>query len=612
MKEYGQYLFDFLFLGIIRMIKIYNRIKKYLPYLFIFVFISLYLYQNHVFIQRDNSLPFSDAPGHIVKIATYLQVDKIELDRIVRRDPYPPLAHWNGFVFFKILGPSIDAAQYSLFVFIVIFLLSLYGIGYEYGGHYSGAAVMVLGGSSPHIINYSRYFFVDFPQAAMTAFAFYVLLKTSNYRNLFFSILLGIVFWLGFFTKWSVTFFLLIPMVWFVLPHTIKTLRAFLLSLSFACLVLFFFIRLRFFIFLGQDYRVPEILKIFSLNFLLPGVIFIVAAYFWKIKNEKNWNPKNTESVNGVFNAAITGLISISLPVMWLFWTAKQVFLKIGMDKETLGISAMECEENISVLINSYSYFPIFVILGIILIFVFKERDNFKPGMAGCYNRLILPVNLVLSILWVSYMGPYDTRYILASCIFAAALGGWWVGWLGKARLPVTAVTVVLSILSLTGWLFIPKDSGVLQVIKPDPSPYENQVMNPCCSLKPLTALYPSEVKYDMEPVLRFLREESSMKRMKIFWIFEIGDEPVSGEYAKFLVISKKLNCEVIDIFPDGSNRELLRDDGIVFITCHSWEFADREVEKIRKMDTNRKIEIKRFKFPGDCCVCSVKVEGSK
>ena len=593
------------------MADVLKRIKNYLPYVFIVAFISLYLYQNHVFIQRDNYLPFSDAPGHLAKAAGFLNIDKIEFHYVVRRDPFPPLTYWIGFIFLKILGPSVDAAQYSLFIFVIIFLLSLYGIGYEYGGHYSGAAVMAMGGSSPHIINYSRWFFIDFPQAAMTALVFYVLLKTNNYRNRFFSVLLGIVFCLGFLTKWSVTFFLFLPLVWFVLPHIVKTLRAFLLSVLFGGFVGFLMMRLRFFIDFGREFSEKEVFRIYLFNFFLPTIIFISVIGLWVHKKERNWDEINVESVKGVFNAIITGLIIMSVPVIWLLWTTKQVFEKIQLQNETIGISKFEMLEYVKVLTNAYSFFSVFAILGLVLIFILQKRGNFKPDMTGWFNRLILPVNLILSVWWVSYMGPYDTRYILASCIFAAALGGWWIGWLGKVRLPVIIVIVILSIISMAGWLFIPQNSGILQVIYPDPSPCRNNLEKRLFPLKPLTAIYPSGDKFDLRPVLEYLKKEESKKQKKILWIRETGTEPISFEYVRFLTLSHKLNFDIIDKSPDGSNREILRNNGIEIITCYHEIFAENEIEEIKKLHAGGKIKVKRLEYPGNTYLYLIKIEKS-
>lgn len=588
-----------------------KMLKKYLPHLFVFFFILLFLIQNHVYIRKDNSLPFSDSDGQLLKISHYLLFDKIELDRIIARDPYPPLAHMTGFIFFKLMGPSLDTAQYSLFVFIIIFLLSMYGIGYEYGGHFSGAAVMALAASSPHIINYSRFFFLDFPQTAMTALTFYILLKTDGYKNRSWSLLLGFVFLLSFFTKWSTTFFLIVPLLWFVIPHMLRSLRAFILGISFAGLSVFLIYQLREFVSKGEDFFHLVVFKIFLFNFVLPGVIFLGVCFLFRKFTEKNWNEKTADSVNRVLNAIYSALIMLSMTTLWMLWASRPIHEKILMDTGIFGDWGFRVSRNFNALMVFYNYLPLLVLPGIILIFAFRNRDDFKPESTGIYNRLILPVNLVFTFFLLSYMGPYDIRYILSCCIFIAALGGWWVGWLKNYRIPLTAGIAVLSILSLTGWLFIPQNSGILREIKPDP--YTEEVrnpaflmnprgwltsMNPIKSLNPLTPMYPVTEKYDVEPIIEILQQEAKNGTKKIFWISEIGDEPVSGDYINFLMISKGIKFNFADVWRDGSNKEILEEAGIVFITCHNKEFAEKWVECLKEQHKNEEIHIGQHHFP--------------
>ncbi len=572
-----------------------NRIQKILPPLFIILFIFIVLLQNYIFLQRDNLPPNSDVPRHISKISEYYNQDQFTPDRFIRRDPYPPIAHLVGTLFFIVLKPSADTASLSLFVFIVIFLLSLYGIGYEFGGHFSGASVMALGASSPHIINYSRVFFIDFPETAMTALAFYVLLKTCGYKNRLFSILLGFVLCLAFFTKWSMAFYLFLPLIWFILPHAIKSVRSFLVSGTFSVLTVFFLLRLKYFIYLNRELSLNEVLKISMLNFLLPGFLFALIVFLWIKFRGKNWEEKVLESVNAIFNAIIAGLMVIFLAAPWLLWSSRQVLDKVKLDESNFGNFWLRFSKIIYTIMISYNYLPLFILAGVISIFIYRERENFKPEVRGIFNRLVIPLSLIFSLFLMSYISPYDIRYMLSFVTFMAILGGWWVGWTGKGRIAVTAIIVIISLLSITGWLFVPKGGGIFQVIWP--MPFRKGMSNPGYSTCILLPAYPSSKKYNVEPIMEILREEASGEAETIVWIFE-GDEPIVSDYIRFLSLSESLRFNYENIWQDGSNRDRLINGNIVFISCHSEEFAGKELENLKNLRNGEQMDVKRFDYP--------------
>lgn len=574
-----------------------NRMRKILPPLFIFVFIFLVLLQNYIFIQRDNSPPISDIPRHISKISEYMAPNQFTPGQLIHRDPYPPLAHLVGLLFFKVLKPSADASAFSLFVFIVIFLLSLYGIGYEYGGHYSGAAVMALGASSPHIINYSRVFYIDFPETAMTALAFYVLLKTCGYRNRFYSILLGFVLCLAFFTKWSMTFFLFLPLIWFVFPHVIRNLRSFIVSGLFGALMVFFMLRIRHFIHLNRELPVDEVFKITAINFWLPGFLFALILFLWIKFRGKGWDEKTLESVNGILNAAIAGLMVVFPASPWLLWSSREVLDKINLDTGNFGNFWSRLSEILKIILISYNYLPLLILTGVVFLCIYHERENFSPEVRGIFYRLILPVNLIFCLFLMSYISPTDIRYMLSFITFLAVLGGWWVGWTGKARIPVTVVIVLLSLLSITGWLFVPQGEGIFQIISP--APYMNGTGNPRISAAILLPAYPSPQKYEVEPIMKILRNEAGGEPETILWIFE-GDEPIVLDYIRFLCLSEHLRFNYENIWNDGSNRDKLKKGKIIFISCHTEKFKEKELDDIKTQRSGEQPDIQRFDYPDD------------
>lgn len=194
--------------------------RKLIVTIFLFLFISIFLIQNYLFIKQDRLTVFTDS--HLIHSAIYYDRLVLKNDNNISLIGYPPLLYLLTTLYYRAGDISAQGARLLISFFSVIFLLAMFGIGYQLGGYYSGAAVMAIAASSPHILNYSRLYFVDFPQTTLTALAFYLLLRSEGYRHRIPSILLGIAMALSFLVKWSTAFFLILPVLWFFIPVIIK------------------------------------------------------------------------------------------------------------------------------------------------------------------------------------------------------------------------------------------------------------------------------------------------------------------------------------------------------------------------------------------------------
>jgi len=568
--------------------------KKILPYIFILVFLLIFFVQHDIFIKRDNSIPFSDSPRQLLKVLEYMKINNLAPSQVIHRDPYPPLTYFVCIVFFKMMGANVEVSQYCLFFYVVIFLLAMYGIGYEYGGHFSGAAVMALGASSPHILNYSRYFFLDFPQTAMTALAFYLLLKTREYAGRWFSIILGIVFTLGFYTKWAIVFFLAIPIIWFIIPQIIKTWKSALVALASMGLLSFYACRLFTLVKLNQDFSPREIFyNYYPLNIILPGVLTIAALLLLEWRGKKKWDEKETESVSRIINFLIMSVIVVFLTAPWILWSSRGLYDKFLLDRGNLGFQMERLITHLGTFHKGFNYIHIFILAGIIFIFVLQFiKTNFKAEHTSFYSRVILPLNLIFILIFMSFMGAAATRYILSFIIFAATLGGWWIGWMGKTRIPITVVVIFLCLVSIIGWIFTPQSNEILTEIHP--------ISGIGSYFKfykyPLTGRYPEPIDYKPDEVLNEIYKKVGYTPATIYWV-EREIQPLDGSYFQFLANKRNLGYTVwyLDNHPGLENP--LTDGKYYVISSNDDNFINSKIELIKSNHPGEDPYIRIFDF---------------
>ena len=127
---------------------------------------------------------------------------------------YPPLVYQVTLAFFQVLGVSYATAIASLQPFVLLFMLSMYGIGRVIGGRAVGLACAVMAASSPAVLELSRTYFLDMPAAALVAACLCSLLYSDNFRHRGWALAFGVAMGLGMLTKWVHVGFLVPFLLW--------------------------------------------------------------------------------------------------------------------------------------------------------------------------------------------------------------------------------------------------------------------------------------------------------------------------------------------------------------------------------------------------------------
>jgi len=537
----------------------YKKIRsyfRYIPAVTVFLILFIFIFQMIVYINMDVAPSFTDA--HYLRTLDYLDYFSNSSQKNIPTHEYPPLTYFVGFIFLRILGISLKSARLSLIVFAVIYILSMYGIGKELGDEVSGIAVCALSVSSPHILLFSRMFFLDFPQTAMTALVFYLILKSDYYRNSLFSILVGVMLGLSMLTKWSTIFFIFLPLVWFVVPSLISILKSVLLSGK------------------NEDKNLPPSEganrdhpahsgDIISLS---GGANNTPSAHSGDIisplsEKANNFPPACEGELKGgqnrritygrepnlhnksIINFIIICLLSLLIFTPWILYNLNAVRTKVFLDFTHYHKDVPRTFFSaLTFLKFSFNYAVVFVIIGLVYIFI-KRKDIFR--------NIILPLNIIFSLLIILKTGYPHSRYILSFVIFMAALGGWWVCYAGKIGKVLTIFIVILSLISMTGWLIFP-DESPLQEIDTRPCLYDTTSSSRMdlvvTNMLPLTVQGPNKNKYDIKSVLNILKEslDSEMDgREHILLKIDPGGKIGDHEFVDFLAIEFRKNNIPLD-----------------------------------------------------------------
>jgi hypothetical protein len=100
-------------------------------------------------------------------------------------------------------------------LFLLILILSVYGIGSLVYSRKVGFLAVLVVSAFPFIFAHSRVAMLDFSLASLVTLGFFLLLKTDNFHSFFYSISAGIAFGLAQLTKETAIIFILPPLVYY-------------------------------------------------------------------------------------------------------------------------------------------------------------------------------------------------------------------------------------------------------------------------------------------------------------------------------------------------------------------------------------------------------------
>ena len=160
-----------------------------------------------------------DRPKHLVTTLIFDQllqhVDIQSLFQVfsLNLGYYPPLFPLSVVPLYRVFGVSADVAALVNVFYMLILLLSLYGIGRRLYDTRTGLLAAFLGSMSPFLFSMAHYTYIDYALTAMITLAVYLLLCTDTFRSAAFSVLFGVVLGLGMLYKWTPLLFVSGPLL---------------------------------------------------------------------------------------------------------------------------------------------------------------------------------------------------------------------------------------------------------------------------------------------------------------------------------------------------------------------------------------------------------------
>ncbi|MBI5410267.1 MAG: glycosyltransferase family 39 protein [Nitrospirae bacterium] len=183
------------------------------------ILILFHVTSNLIIVTADNTPLLWDGGDYFYKSLKYYDVfrnfDSGFFSRFNDVSHYrPPLLMLTSLPLYAVFGRSVDTAIMTNTLYLIILVLSVYGLGRRLYSNEVGFLSAVLVMFFPIIFGLSRSYWQDFPVTAMVSLSVYLLLRTDYFRCRKYSLLFGISLGLGMLTKWIHFVFLTGPFLY--------------------------------------------------------------------------------------------------------------------------------------------------------------------------------------------------------------------------------------------------------------------------------------------------------------------------------------------------------------------------------------------------------------
>jgi 4-amino-4-deoxy-L-arabinose transferase-like glycosyltransferase len=179
---------------------------------------------NILWIAIDTRPPFWDMANHaswsLDVLRDFEQHGIASLKTLPFVSPgYPPFYYAVVATAYRIAGVSIDTAQLANIPAIFLIGLATYGIARRLLNPMAAAIAAVLVNFFPFMLWISRETLIETWLTAFVALAIWALMKSEEFSNANWSVVLGVLCGFGMLTKWTFAIFVLAPVLWAARKH---------------------------------------------------------------------------------------------------------------------------------------------------------------------------------------------------------------------------------------------------------------------------------------------------------------------------------------------------------------------------------------------------------
>jgi hypothetical protein len=161
------------------------------------------------------------SPSLLLNVPQFLAYMTAQYPMFLSLNIYPPFVYAVTSLFYFVMLPSLPLASSTSIIFLLVLILSVYGLANELLGRGIGlfAAFLVCG--YPVLVGISRIYYLEFPLAAMVALTLYLLVRTRHFQNRRTVLALSVALIAGMLTKQTFPLYVSGPLAYEVL----KSLR---------------------------------------------------------------------------------------------------------------------------------------------------------------------------------------------------------------------------------------------------------------------------------------------------------------------------------------------------------------------------------------------------
>ena len=183
---------------------------------FVLLIFLLFAFLDLIYFFNTTTPPSWDQALHLELSLTYFELLKMgELRHIIDISGfYPPFFHISSSFLYTIFGTDLIVSRSTNFFYLLILLLSTYGISSHLFNKNVGILSTLLISTYPLVISMQKTYLLDLSLTALIAATIYFLLKTENFSNTKYTILFAIAFSFAELTKWTAIFFIIGPVIY--------------------------------------------------------------------------------------------------------------------------------------------------------------------------------------------------------------------------------------------------------------------------------------------------------------------------------------------------------------------------------------------------------------
>ena len=191
------------------------------PHSILLIFL-LFAFLDLIYFFNTTTPPSWDQALHLELSLHYFDLLKLgNLTEIINTSGfYPPFFHISSSLLYAIFGTDLIVSRSTNIIYLLILLLSTYGIASHLFNKNVGILSALLISTYPLVISMQKTYLLDLSLTALIAATIYFLLKGENFSNTKYTLLFAIAFSFAELTKWTAIFFIIGPVIYTIYQKT--------------------------------------------------------------------------------------------------------------------------------------------------------------------------------------------------------------------------------------------------------------------------------------------------------------------------------------------------------------------------------------------------------